>query len=186
MPISSSTLRYPFAGIAAFAGAIVLTTWSMQAVAQATVYRCTNSAGVVEYGNAKPSADQQCEQIALPAITTVKAGSSAQIKSSAPKSPAAAGKAESEDAAKNFPKVGSGTQSRRDDDRSRILKDELTREEKKLASLRQEYKNGQPDRRGDERNYQRYLDRVEAMKANISRAEGNVESLQRELAAVKN
>lgn len=80
----------------------------------------------------------------------------------------------------------SAAQRSRDSDRRRILEDELAAEEKRLAELRTEFNKGEPERRGDERNYQRYLDRVERLKADIARSEANVESLKRELAATRN
>ena len=51
----------------------------------------------------------------------------------------------------------------------------------KLAALQKDYNNGEPERRGDERNYQKYLDRVEEMKAALTRKEADVASLKREL-----
>ena len=49
------------------------------------------------------------------------------------------------------------------------------------AFLAREYNNGEPERRGDERNYQNYLDRVAQMKAGILRSESDVAALKREL-----
>ena len=42
-------------------------------------------------------------------------------------------------------------------------------EEEKLAVLQKEFNNGEPERQGDERNYQKYLDRVGDMSAAIAR-----------------
>ena len=58
---------------------------------------------------------------------------------------------------------------------------ELRREEERLAALKRDYNNGEPERRGDERNYQNYLDRVAQMKAGILRSESDVAALKREL-----
>ena len=41
------------------------------------------------------------------------------------------------------------------------------KEEERLAALQKEYNNGEPERRGDERNYQKYLDRVAELKAAV-------------------
>jgi hypothetical protein len=79
-------------------------------------------------------------------------------------------------------KVDSAEQRNRDSDARRILEAELKREEDQLASLRKEFNNGEPERRGDERNYQKYQDRVAEMKANIARKESDVAALRRELA----
>ncbi len=77
------------------------------------------------------------------------------------------------------------TQRARDNDRRRILEDELRNEEERLANLRGEYKNGEPDRLGDERNYQKYLDRVQRLKDGVARSESNVATIRRELATIK-
>jgi hypothetical protein len=51
-----------------------------------------------------------------------------------------------------------------------------------LSVLRKEYNNGEPERRGDERNYQKYLDRVANLQADIARKEADIASIRRELA----
>jgi hypothetical protein len=79
-------------------------------------------------------------------------------------------------------KVDGGAQRQRDSEARRILQDELKREEERLAALRKDYNNGQPERSGDERNYQRYLDRVAEMKAAITRKEADIAALKREIA----
>jgi hypothetical protein len=73
-------------------------------------------------------------------------------------------------------------QRARDSDARRILADELRREEDRLAELKRDYNNGEPERQGGERNYQRYLDRVAEMKAAIARKEADIAALKRELA----
>ena len=79
-------------------------------------------------------------------------------------------------------RVDPAAQRARDSDARRILGDELRREEQRLAEMRVEFNNGEPERRGDERNYQRYLDRVAEMRAALARKEADVAALQRELA----
>jgi predicted RNase H-like nuclease (RuvC/YqgF family) len=79
-------------------------------------------------------------------------------------------------------KVDPAAQRARDNDARRILNDELRREEARLAEMRREFNNGEPERLGDERNYQRYLDRVAEMRAALARKEADVAALQRELA----
>ena len=84
-----------------------------------------------------------------------------------------------------FPKVDPATQRTRDSDRRRILEDELKKEETRLAAIQKEYNNGEPERQGDERNYQKYLDRVQRLKEDIQRTEGNLATIRRELSALK-
>ena len=79
-------------------------------------------------------------------------------------------------------RVDPADQKARDTDKRRILEAELRREQDRLAALRLEYRNGEPERRGEERNFQKYQDRVAAMKADIERAEGDIAALKRELA----
>jgi hypothetical protein len=78
-------------------------------------------------------------------------------------------------------RVDPAEQRARDSDAKRILNEELRREEDKLAQLRRDYNNGEPERNGDERNYQKYLDRVAEMKAAIARKEADVAAIKREL-----
>ena len=83
--------------------------------------------------------------------------------------------------AEGFPKVDGAAQRARDSDRRRILEDELQKEQQRLGELKAEYKNGEPDRLGNERNYQKYLDRVARLEEDIARTESNIASLRREL-----
>jgi len=83
--------------------------------------------------------------------------------------------------AKTAAKVDPGAQRVRDSDRRRILEDELAAEQKRLDDLQKQYNNGEPERQGDERNYQKYLDRTAKLKDDVARSEANVDSLRREL-----
>ena len=63
----------------------------------------------------------------------------------------------------------------------------MKKSETRLADLQKEYKDGEPDKQGIEgRNYQRYLDRVAELKENISRSQGDVAGLRREIARLPN
>jgi len=160
---------------------------------QAQIYKCEGADGVIEYSNAPAVAQgaRNCRVIELSPITTIPAPPLP-----APK-PAASGKgaAGSQSGAtagarpagsENFPKVDSATQRARDDDRKRILEDEMRKEEARLAELRKEYNNGEPERLGNERNYQKYLDRVQSLKEEIARAEANLVAIRRELGTIRN
>lgn len=72
-------------------------------------------------------------------------------------------------------------QKARDADARRILEAELRQAEDALAALRKEFNNGEPERRGDERNAQKYLDRIKEMKDAITRKEADIASIKREL-----
>ena len=79
-------------------------------------------------------------------------------------------------------KVDPADQKARDSDSRRILEDELRKEEEQLAGLQKEYNNGEPERLGNERNYQKYLDRTASLKAAIERTQSDIDALRRELA----
>ncbi len=78
-------------------------------------------------------------------------------------------------------RVDPAEQRARDSDAKRILNEELRREEDKLAQLKRDFNNGEPERNGDERNYQKYLDRVAEMRSAIARKEADIAAIKREL-----
>jgi len=61
------------------------------------------------------------------------------------------------------------------------IESKIAEEEKRLNEIKNEYKDGVPDRLGSERNYQRYLDRVERLKEEINVREKNLSILKKEL-----
>jgi predicted RNase H-like nuclease (RuvC/YqgF family) len=79
-------------------------------------------------------------------------------------------------------RVDPNDQRSRDSDARRILEAELKAETERLAALQKEYNGGEPERRGEERNYQKYQDRVAELKAGIARKENDIAALKRELA----
>ncbi len=72
-------------------------------------------------------------------------------------------------------------QRARDSDARRILESELKTEEDKLADMQKEYNGGQPERRGDEKNFQKYTDRVADMTAALARKQADIAAIRREL-----
>lgn len=102
-----------------------------------------------------------------------------------PRRKAAASAAASAAAASQRPpdaKVDPAAQKARDTDSRRILEQELRREEEALAGLKRDFNNGEPERRGDERNFARYQERVAEMRAAITRKEADIAAIKRELA----
>ncbi len=61
------------------------------------------------------------------------------------------------------------------------LERRIAEESSQLEEIKSEYKDGNPDRLGSERNYQRYLNRVERLKNEISVREANLQALQHQL-----
>ena len=79
-------------------------------------------------------------------------------------------------------KVDAQEQKARDTDARKILQDELIRAQAQLDSLKKQYNNGQPERQGDEKNFQKYIDRTNDLKAQIDRTESDIAAITRELA----
>ncbi len=80
-----------------------------------------------------------------------------------------------------FPKVDAATQKSRDDERRKILGDELGAEEKALAKAKQDLAQQESVRNGNERNYQKVLDRLQPYKDEVERHEKNIQALNKEL-----
>lgn len=170
-PLRPAGIGFP---LLACAAALVVGTWSGPAPAQGTdVYVCVGANGVPEYRNG--NGGKGCRRLDLPEVVTVPG--SRVSKNAGGAAPAAS--------PGSFPRVDSATQKSRDGERRAVLEQELASEEQKLAGLRAEYNNGEPERQGNERNYQRYLDRTAALKDGITRSEANAAALRRELANLK-
>ncbi len=133
------------------------------------VYRCPGNL-YTDSLSAKEARDKGCKTLEGAPITVIQS----QVPRGAAARPTGGGASQGE-------RVGADDQKARDSDARRILEAELKKEEEALAALRKDFNEGQPERRGDERNYQKYLDRVEQMKAEIARKEADVAALKREL-----
>lgn len=84
-----------------------------------------------------------------------------------------------------IPNVDGDTQKKRDDARRKILDSELVLEEKLLAESQQALTEGEAVRLGDEKNYQKYLNRIQELKDNVGLHEKNVSALKQEIANIK-
>ncbi|MFG6414763.1 hypothetical protein ACG02S_12725 [Roseateles sp. DC23W] len=149
----------------------LLVAASLGAQAQGTVYRCPGPPVLyTDALSAKEAIDKGCRTIEGSPITVVQA----------PRPRAAAAPA-TEGARGADSRVDAGQQRVRDDERRRVLQAELRQAEDRLASAQKEFNNGQGERRGDERNYQKYLDRMAELKDSIARYEADVQALKREI-----
>ena len=146
--------------------------WQAPAMAQSEVFVCMNANGTREYKNTGET--KGCKRVDMQGVTMIPSVTP-------PRKPASPTTTAAVNTPGDFPRIDTGTQKARDNDRVQILTDELRNEEKKLATLRQEYNNGEPERRGDERNYAKYQDRTAALKDDVSRTEKNIEALKREI-----
>ena len=143
-----------------------------------TVYRCPGPPVLyTDAVTANEARERGCRTIEGAPITIIQAPK--------PRPQAAGGNGGGASAAASKPgdgRIDPSAQRQRDSDARRILEGELRREEDRLAALRREFNNGEPERRGEERNYQQYLDRVAQMRAGVARAEADAAAIKRELA----
>lgn len=159
--------------IGRISGAVMLAALAVGAAAQErVVYKCPGNL-YTDALTPKEAETKGCTRLEGAPVTVIQSTPAPRRDNP----PSAAGAARGPDT-----KVDPNDQKARDADKRRILESELQREEQRLAGLKAEYNNGQPERRGDERNYQKYLDRVAEMKAGIERSEADIAALKRELA----
>jgi hypothetical protein len=152
------------------------------------VYRCPGNLYTDQY-SAKEAADLGCKTLDGAPVTVVQSpvrrppasGGGGGGGEGAAARPSGSGAAPAVRASGEM-RVDPAQQRARDSDARRILDAELAKEEERLAALRKDFNNGEPERRGDERNYARYQERVAEMKASIARKEADIAALKRELA----
>jgi hypothetical protein len=102
-----------------------------------------------------------------------------------PRVPQQTSKGEKETAAPVKPRVDPETQRQRDDGRRGILEAELRAEEERLEQARRALAEQESIRTGDERNYQRVLERLKPYQDAVAQAEKNVAALKQELANLR-
>lgn len=153
----------------------VLTLLLMLAVpvAWAEIYKCVDTSGNTLFTSDSAEARAKgCKAMNLAPPNTI----------SSPKSQAKGGSAATPP---NFPKVDAQTQQKRDNDRRRILEQELDNEQKLLDQAKKDLAEQEAIRLGSERNYQRVLDRLEPFKKKVQLHENNVANLRKELAGIR-
>lgn len=167
--MSKSIVRW----MAGAAAALFATGAALAQTTGAVVYRCPgNPVLYTDAMSAKEAKDKGCTPLEGKPITIIQ-GYKPRAASGTPV-PSSSGPAAS--------KIDPADQRARDSDARRILEAELSRENERLAAMKAEYNNGEPERRGDEKNYQKYMDRVADLKTAIARKESDIVALKRELA----
>jgi predicted transcriptional regulator len=91
----------------------------------------------------------------------------------------------SQDAKAKLPRVSDDTQKSRDDERRRILEQEIADETKQLAQAKEQLASQEAVRSGNERNYERFLERVQPYRDAVATHERNLEAIRREIANLK-
>lgn len=146
---------------------LLLAAGAWPAVAS-TIYKCTDESGGTLISNAK--VDKSCKAVVSGPDSAIPAP---RPKAAANPSPA------------GFPRVGEDTQKARDNDRRRILEQELAGEQKSLEQARKDLAEQEAVRNGDERNYQRVLDRLQPYKDRVAQHERNIEAINKEMANLR-
>lgn len=150
----------------------VLLMCALAAPAWADTFKCVDANGRATYTNMKEETRGKNCTLVMREISVVPAAPAARVAPPAASPP-------------GFPKVDPATQKTRDEGRRKILEDELSSEEKALARAKAELTEQEGIRTGDERNYQRVLDRLQKYKDEVDRHQKNIEALKKELANVK-
>ena len=149
----------------------------VQVHAQERVWRCGN-----EYTNNAAIAQQRgCKVMEGGNVTVVQgtrpagAAPSSSSSSSSSSPPVAR-------SPQGSPRVESSDQRSRDGEARSVLEAELRKAQARQTELQRDYNNGEPEKQGAEsRNYQKYLDRVADMKAELARNEMDIAGIRREL-----
>lgn len=136
--------------------------------AWADVYKCVDDDGHVTYTNTKPSSKAKCSALSRDQRVSTVPGRAANTPSPT-----------------GFPKVDGNTQKARDNDRRKILEQELETEQKNLDQAKKELAEQEAVRTGDERNYQRVIDRLQPFKDKVALHERNLEALKKEIGNLK-
>ena len=141
----------------------------LSAPAWADTYKCLDANGRATYTNMKEEAKGKNCSLVMREISVVPAVQAPPRSAATNPSPA------------GFPKVDPATQKARDGERRRILEEELGAEEKALAQAKAELAEQESVRYGDEKNYQRVLDRLQKYKDEVERHQNNIGALKKEL-----
>jgi len=131
----------------------------------AQVFKCVDADGKVTYSNEGESA-KGCKQLS--------GGQSVSTISMRASPPPA-----------TFPRISDDVQKERDKTRRLVLEKELEGEQLALEGARKELAEQEAVRYGNEKNYQRVLDRVQPYKDTVERHERNIEALTQELSGLR-
>jgi hypothetical protein len=143
-------------------------------LAWADVFKCVDDDGHVTYTNSKPSAKAKCTVL-----------SRDQRVSTVP------GRAEGTPSPTRFPKVDGETQKGRDNDRRRILEQELAAEQKLLEQAKKELAEQEATVLPQERNVggtinaPKVQERLQSHRDKVALHERNIEALKKEIGNLK-
>lgn len=152
--------------------ASILLFAALPTVLHAEIYECVDQNGNRRFTNIQAEA-RGCKQLNVGPLNSVPAPAKPAPKAAAAATPG------------SFPKVDAQTQQQRDIDRRKILEQELANEQKLLDQAKKDLAEQEAVRYGNERNYQRVLDRLEPFQKRVKLHEDNIANLRKELSALR-
>lgn len=151
--------------------------FSGTALAQVTIFRCTDEGGRNHYTNVKEEMSGKKCTVVSREVSVVPAPPL-----SAPVSEAKAAPARSASSAPRLADAAPGPGRAREDNRRRILQEELESEQKRLSEAKQKLAEQQPARPNESGSV---LDRIKPFVDAVQQAERNVAQLRREIGNLK-
>lgn len=150
------------------------------APAYAEVYKCTDAQGRITYTNDRTLA-RGCKALdSGQPVSTVPAPPRRAATPPRPAAPAA-----SSSAAAGFPQVSPADQRGRDQSRRQLLEAELASEQDALQAAEAALAEQEAIRLGDERNYQKVLDRLQPFRSRVDLHKRNIDALRGEIARLR-
>ena len=140
------------------------------------LYECVDANGGKQFTNI-PANPKACKVLSIAPSSGPSAPASAAPRSTARPQVATT--------PSQFPRVDREMQRARDNDRLRILENELGSEERLLAQAKKELSEQESVRLGSETNYQRVLERVEPFQKRVRQHEDNIANLRKEISKVR-
>lgn len=151
---------------------LAVLAWSVSPVAADVIYHCVDERGHRSFSNIPPipSKNLKCTSMNMGGASAPAPSPKAAPKPAAlPATPA------------GFPKVEENVQKARDNDRRRILENELEAERNNLAQAKKALAEQAAVRPGDERNTPRGPERLQTYKDKVDLHERNIEAIQKEI-----
>ena len=151
------------AAISSFLFILVLCLAPLSVSAQ--MFKCVDASGKITYSNDRGSG-QGCKQLSneqTVSTISMRPGSSQA----------------------SIPRISDEAQRERDKARRNVLERELESEQEELEEARQKLAEQEAIRSGNEKNYQRVLDRLQPFKEAVERRERNIEALTQELSGFR-
>ncbi len=137
----------------------------------ADVFKCTDADGRIIYTNDRTQS-RGCKVLdQSQSVSTVPAPARSTTGASGTQS--------------NFPRVTPDAQRARDDSRRQVLESELATEEQALTDAQKALTEQESIREGNERNYQRVLDRLQPFKDKVELHQRNIDALKREISGLR-